>query len=310
MPCNGGPRWNFPPGTHQLTVSAPAPQRLLHGLGDQFVHEQHCLSDDHRHLRQRGQHHQSRLEKSQRHGRAHPNAFLGCARTAASVTERDANNSGYNWTATYDGLSRRLSTTSVLVTNGVAFTNFPHHHQFVFRSAGGILGTRCFLWHEDRMETLRAGPERQVWRAERHGWIRGGVAVSEFVRSDHQRFSRQHSGRGDQRRGVVESSAAHRLWRGAGLPAFGFGQWRQHCAVIRMAWALGGHHRLLQFGLRPYDPVSGRWLTYDSVWNERDPNDYTFCGGDPINGFDADGRGFWGRFSVAVGTTFMLPELD
>ncbi len=45
-----------------------------------------------------------------------------------------------------------------------------------------------------------------------------------------------------------------------------------------------------QIGLRPYDPVSGRWLTYDSVWNERDPNYYTFAGGEPIMGFDSDGR--------------------
>ena len=43
-------------------------------------------------------------------------------------------------------------------------------------------------------------------------------------------------------------------------------------------------------GLRPYDPISGRWLTYDSVWNERDPNYYTFAGGEPINSFDSDGR--------------------
>src|SRR5208282_3954055 len=29
------------------------------------------------------------------------------------------------WTATYDGLNRRLSTTSILVTNGVPFTSQP-----------------------------------------------------------------------------------------------------------------------------------------------------------------------------------------
>jgi RHS repeat-associated protein len=48
-----------------------------------------------------------------------------------------------------------------------------------------------------------------------------------------------------------------------------------------------GYH---QIGLRPYDPTSGRWLTYDSVWNARDPNYYTFAGGEPIMGFDPDGR--------------------
>ncbi|HEV2454128.1 MAG TPA: RHS repeat-associated core domain-containing protein, partial [Verrucomicrobiae bacterium] len=52
-------------------------------------------------------------------------------------------------------------------------------------------------------------------------------------------------------------------------------------------------------GLRPYDPVSGRWLTYDSAWNGRDPNYYTFCGGDPINGFDPDGRCIEGITSAA-----------
>ena len=44
------------------------------------------------------------------------------------------------------------------------------------------------------------------------------------------------------------------------------------------------------FGLRPYDPISGRWLTYDSVWNEIDVSGMSYCGGDPINRVDADGR--------------------
>jgi YD repeat-containing protein len=39
------------------------------------------------------------------------------------VTERDGNTNGYNWTAIYDGLSRRISTTSVLVTNGMALSS-------------------------------------------------------------------------------------------------------------------------------------------------------------------------------------------
>ena len=57
--------------------------------------------------------------------------------------------------------------------------------------------------------------------------------------------------------------------------------WRGHWVDIT------GYYNV---GLRPYDPVSGRWLTYDSVWNERDPNYYSFAGGEPIMGFDSDGR--------------------
>lgn len=48
---------------------------------------------------------------------------------------------------------------------------------------------------------------------------------------------------------------------------------------------------LYNIGSRPFDPVSGRWLTFDSAWNSGDPDGYTFCGaGDPVNYFDADGR--------------------
>jgi len=42
-------------------------------------------------------------------------------------------------------------------------------------------------------------------------------------------------------------------------------------------------------GARTYDPVSGRWLSFDPIWNVADPNGYTFTGGDPINYFDPSG---------------------
>jgi RHS repeat-associated protein len=43
-------------------------------------------------------------------------------------------------------------------------------------------------------------------------------------------------------------------------------------------------------GARYYNPESGGFLSTDPIWNGRDPNYYSFCGGDPINRFDADGR--------------------
>jgi hypothetical protein len=45
--------------------------------------------------------------------------------------------------------------------------------------------------------------------------------------------------------------------------------------------------------MRYYDPVAGQWLSDDPAWNSVDPNRRTFCGGDPINSFDPDGR--WGK---------------
>jgi hypothetical protein len=43
-------------------------------------------------------------------------------------------------------------------------------------------------------------------------------------------------------------------------------------------------------GLRPYYSVSGSWLSYDSAWNARDINGMSYAGGEPIMGFDSDGR--------------------
>jgi len=57
--------------------------------------------------------------------------------------------------------------------------------------------------------------------------------------------------------------------------------WRGHWPDIT-----GYYH----IGLRDLNPVTGGWMSSDSVWNERDPNWYTFAGGDPVMGFDADGR--------------------
>jgi RHS repeat-associated protein len=57
--------------------------------------------------------------------------------------------------------------------------------------------------------------------------------------------------------------------------------WRGHWPDIT------GYYNL---GLRLYDPVAGMWLSYDSVVDPNNPNGCSAFGGDPINGFDSDGR--------------------
>ena len=206
------------------------------------------------------------------------------------VSERDGSNSGYDWTATYDGLNRRLSTASISISNGVTLNLQPRNHQPVLRSAGRILGTRRFLWPANCVETLRPGLEWQIWRTEWHGRFGWRVAVSEFVLSDHQRFPGQRFGGNNQWRGVVDSGKANGYGAVPGYRpvALTYGADMAQSSAWRGRWVdITGYH---QIGLRPYDSISGRWLTYDSVWNERDPNYYTFCGGDPVNGFDPDGK--------------------
>jgi RHS repeat-associated protein len=57
--------------------------------------------------------------------------------------------------------------------------------------------------------------------------------------------------------------------------------WRGHWADIT------GYHSI---GATTYDPVSGRWLSFDAAWNGSDVNGMSFAGGDPVNYFDPDGR--------------------
>ena len=43
-------------------------------------------------------------------------------------------------------------------------------------------------------------------------------------------------------------------------------------------------------GVRFYDPVAGMFTSPDPVWNSQDPSYWSYCGGDPVNHFDPDGR--------------------
>jgi RHS repeat-associated protein len=187
-----------------------------------------------------------------------------------AITERDASNSGYNWTATYDALNRRLSTTSILVTNGVAFTSQPNTINSYFDPQKEFL--ELGVNYGGTTEFKLYGPGLNLFEP----------TISDF--------------RGNIL-GVVTNSAV--VWNPSRPTGFGAVPGYQPVAlgngadiVVSSAWRgrwadITGYYNI---GLRPYDPISGRWLTYDSVWNEIDPSGMTFCGGDPVNSVDSDGR--------------------
>ena len=207
-----------------------------------------------------------------------------------SVTERGTNNSGYNWTATYDGLSRRISTTSIMPSNGVAFSSQPttinsyFDPQVEFLELGVSYGTKT--------EWKLHGPDLNGVYGGLNG-TGGFEAVSPYLNQFYPTVSDFRGNiLGVITNGVVSWNPSRPTGYGA-VPGYrpvplGNGASISLSSAWRGRWVdITGYH---QIGLRPYDSVSGRWLTYDSVWNERDPNYYSFCGGDPINGFDADGR--------------------
>jgi RHS repeat-associated protein len=207
-----------------------------------------------------------------------------------SVTDRDASNSGYNWTATYDGLSRRLSTTSVLVTNGV-----------VYNSQASTINS----YFDPLVEFLELGvsygitTEWKLYGPSLNGKYGGmnGVGGLDAVSPYLNVFDPIISDFRGNILGVVTNGALS--WNPARPAAYGAvpgyrplplgsGANVSMASAWRGKWAdITGYYQL---GLRPYDPISGRWLTYDSAKSERDPNAYTFCGGDSVNYFDSDGR--------------------
>jgi RHS repeat-associated protein len=58
---------------------------------------------------------------------------------------------------------------------------------------------------------------------------------------------------------------------------------------------------LVRFGVRDYDPETGRWTTKDPLgFASEETNLYQYAGGDPVNYIDSNGK--W--ISLAIGTAF------
>jgi RHS repeat-associated protein len=207
------------------------------------------------------------------------------------VIDRDTNSSGYNWSAVYDPLNRRLSTTTVLVTNGVASTAPPQTINSYFDPQVEFL--ELGVSYGDQTVWKLYGPDLDGTYGGMNGT--GGLdGVSPYLNLFNPTISDFRGNiLAEVTNGVVSWNPARPTGYGA-VPGYRPAAFANGADMAQSsAWRgrevdITGYY---QIGLRPYDPISGRWLTYDSVWNERDPNYYTFVGGDPINGFDPDGRG-------------------
>jgi RHS repeat-associated protein len=207
-----------------------------------------------------------------------------------AVTERDTKTNGYNWSAMYDGLDRRLTTTSVIVTNGVAYSVSPSIIDSYFDPQVEFL--ELGVSYGNTAEWKLYGPDINGVYGGANG-VGGLEAVSPYLNYFQPVIS---DFRGNvlavESNSIVQWNPARPTGYGA-VPnyrpvALGSGASISSASAWRGRWPdITGYYNV---GLRPYDPVSGRWLTYDSVWNERDPNYYTFCGGDPVGFFDSTGR--------------------
>ncbi len=207
------------------------------------------------------------------------------------IIDRDANNSGYNWSDVYDPFGRRLSTTTVLVTNNV-----------VYPASSQALNS----YFDPETEFLDLGVQNGnsvTWKLEgpdlngQYGGLNGVGGLDGTSPSPNVFYPTISNVRGDVLgeiiNGVTTWSPSRPTGYGA-VPgynpaAFGSG------ADLAQASAWRGREvdvtGLYNLGARTYDPVSGKFLSFDPLWNADDPEGYTFCAiGDPVNYFDPDGR--------------------
>ena len=209
------------------------------------------------------------------------------------VMDRDAENNGYNWYAVYDGLGRRIQTTSVIVTNGVAINSQPSIINSCFDPQVEFLEVGVMV---DRTFSLKTyGPDANGI----YGGMQGVGGLEAINTSGHSSAT-----------GVVQDCFGNVLgtikggvvsWNPARFGSYGPVPGYQSPALsadVSLAQSLGWRGKrvdetgYINLGARLYDPVAGRFISADPLGHAASQDLYSFCDGDPVNRFDPDGRCF------------------
>lgn len=219
------------------------------------------------------------------------------------VSERDSQKSGFDWSAVYDGLGRRLQTTTLttIVTNNVTNVSsarivkqyYDPEHRFLEVGVteggrttwkllgpdvngvyGGMQGTGGFDAFVPTLELFcPLVPD-----------VQGNIHGIYVTHSTLTWYPTRVTGYG-----AVPSYRPPPLSHGGDLA--GASVWRGRWSDVT---------GLTYLGHRYYDPVEGRFLSGDPMGHEGSGDLYSFCAGDPINYFDPDGRFGKGLYSGAM----------
>ncbi len=216
------------------------------------------------------------------------------------VAERDADQNGYDWSALYDGLGRRLSTTHQPILAGAAsgpattlVSLYDPQHEFL-EIAVLVDGAPAWKVHGPDVDGRYGG-----WNGT--GGLEavltpdlesaaGGFRVKTVVCDAFGHLVATVSGHGAQQRAE---------WLATRVG--GYGPLPNHRAEIltsplRLAESSAWRTRRLDptgfywLGARYYETHSGRFLSPDPYGHSSDMSLYAFANGDPVNRFDPDGR--------------------
>ncbi len=209
------------------------------------------------------------------------------------VSQRDSANNGYDWTAVYDGLGRRLSTTNQPMVNNVASgattTISSEYDPMVKFLEIGVSVNGAKAWKVNTIDTN-----------ERYGGMQGtggleaiildaGGTTTGILNDFNGNGVATISGTGSN--ATVTWNTTHTGVYGA-LPD-SVAQSLTDITQLASAVAWRGHYLdptgFYYIGKRYYEPNSGRWLSADPLGFAASSSLYEFCANDPLNYFDPDG---------------------
>jgi RHS repeat-associated protein len=211
-----------------------------------------------------------------------------------AVTDRDAQSNGINWAATYDGLGRRFYSTSTQVVS-----NTPTYSETTLTSMYDPLNEflEIFVGVQDRDSSgwyaeKNLGPDSNGTFGGLQG-VGGLETVSVSGHFDAIGVVQDYFGNilGTITNGVV-------TWNPVRFSGYGPVPGYQQVTLAvstSLQQSLGWRGKrvdetgLIYLGMRMYDPVAGRFLSADPLGHSASMDLYSFCGGDPINFFDAMG---------------------
>lgn len=210
------------------------------------------------------------------------------------LSEREGTslNNGFDWSAAYDALGRRLQTTAIMVTNGTVLSGQPKVIASYFDPLVEFL--ELGVTENGRTTWKLCGPDLNG----AYGGMNGTGGFDAIVPGPELFCPVFSDARGnlhgvyDQTHGFIEWFSSRPTGYGA-VPGrrpvpLGHGAEVQQASAWRGRWSdLSG---LYWLGARYYDPVEGRFLSADPLGHDGDPGLYAFAFGDPVNYFDPDGR--------------------
>ncbi len=211
-----------------------------------------------------------------------------------AVNQRDNNGNGFNWTAAYDPLGRRVQTTCDMVLTNVAVVG-PNATDSTIAS-----------WYDPQVEFEEVAVQVDgvvYWKTLGpdvngiYGGMQGVGGVESVMQDGHTSAVGVVQDYFGNVVGTIANGALS--WNPSRFSSYGPVPGYQSPALspeVGLAQSLGWRGErvdetgLICLGARHYDPVAGRFLNADPLGHSASMDLYSFCGGDPVNSFDPDGR--------------------